>query len=56
MQIFLFINTDNYDNAASQGGGRLSRLSLELTNPIRQKPFVILFVGRERKDLALHDF
>ena len=35
--------------------GRLSRLSLELTNPARQRPSIILFVGRKTKELALRD-
>ena len=35
--------------------GRLSRLSLELTNPSRQKPSLILFVGRKIKEFALRD-
>ena len=32
---------------------RLSRLSLELTNPARQRPSLILFVGRKSKEFAL---
>lgn len=35
--------------------GRLSRMSLELTNPARQRPSLILFVGRKSKDFALRD-
>ncbi len=35
--------------------GRLSRLSLELTNLARQKPSVILFVSRKNKEFALRD-
>ena len=35
--------------------GRLARLSLELTNPARQRPSFILFVGRKRKEFALRD-
>lgn len=35
--------------------GRLSRLSLELTNPARQRPSLILFVGRKCKEFALRD-
>ena len=35
--------------------GRLSRLSLELTNPVRQRPSLILFVGRKSKESALRD-
>lgn len=35
--------------------GRLSRLSLELTNPARQKPSIILFIGRKSKEFALRD-
>ena len=35
--------------------GRLSRLSLELTNPARQKPSIILFVGHKNKEFALRD-
>ena len=33
--------------------GCLSRFLLELTNPTRQKPSLILFVGRKSKELAL---
>lgn len=35
--------------------GRLSRLSLELTNPAQQRPSLILFVGRKSKEFALRD-
>ena len=35
--------------------GRLSRLSLELTNPAWQKPSIILFIGRKNRDHALRD-
>ena len=35
--------------------GRLSRLSLELTNPAQQRPSLILFVGRKSKEIALRD-